>query len=192
MKQHILPAIRLTLVCMVFFSGIYTAVVWSIAKLTPNKGQADTITQNGKKYYSNIAQNFSDDKYFSSRPSAVAYNAAGAGGSNKGPSNPDYLKDVQGRIDSFLVHNPAIQKSEIPSDLVTASGGGLDPNISVQAANVQTKRIAKIRNIAEANIQQLIISNTEKPLLGLFGTEKINVLKLNLALDNLSANKQTK
>ena len=192
MKQHILPVIRLTLVCLVFFSGIYTAVVWSIAKLTPNKGQADTITQNGKKYYSNIAQNFSDDKYFSSRPSAVAYNAAGAGGSNKGPSNPDYLKDVQGRIDSFLVHNPAIQKSEIPSDLVTASGGGLDPNISVQAANVQTKRIAKIRNIAEANIQQLIISNTEKPLLGLFGTEKINVLKLNLALDNLSANKQTK
>ena len=139
-----------------------------------------------------ITSNFSDEKYFSSRPSAVAYNAAGAGGSNKGPSNPDYLKDVQGRIDSFLVHNPAIQKSEIPSDLVTASGGGLDPNISVQAAKVQTKRIAKIRNIAEANIQQLIISNTEKPLLGLFGTEKINVLKLNLALDNLSANKQTK
>ena len=189
MKQHILPAIRLTLVCLVFFAGIYTVVVWGIAKLTPNNGQADTITQNGKKYYTNIAQNFSDDKYFSSRPSAVAYNAAGAGGSNKGPSNPDYLKEVQGRIDSFLIHNPGIQKSEIPSDLVTASGGGLDPNISVQAATIQVKRIAKIRGIDENKIQQLVVGNTEKPLLGLLGTEKINVLKLNLALDNLSANK---
>ena len=185
MKQHILPALRLTVVCLVFFTVIYPAIVWGIAQLTPNKGQADTITQNGKKYYTNIAQNFSDDKYFSSRPSAAAYNAAGAGGSNKGPSNPDYLKDVQVRIDSFLVHNPGVQKSEIPSDLVTASGGGLDPDISVQAANVQVKRIVKIRGITEASLQQLIQQQTEKPLLGFLGIEKINVLKLNLALDNI-------
>ncbi len=189
MKQHILPAIRLTFVCLVFFVVVYPAIVWGIAQLTPNKGQADTVTQNGKKYYTNIAQNFTQDKYFSSRPSAVAYNAAGAGGSNKGPSNPDYLKDVQGRIDSFLVHNPGIQKSEIPSDLVTASGAGLDPNISIQAAKVQVKRIAKKRGIAEITVQGLINTNTEKPLLGLLGTEKINVLKLNLALDNLTATK---
>jgi len=185
MKQHILPAIRLTAVCLVFFIVIYPAIVWGIAQLTPNKGQADTITVNGKKYYSNIAQNFSDDKYFSSRPSAVAYNAAGAGGSNKGPSNPDYLKDVQNRIDTFLVHNPGIQKSEIPSDLVTASGGGLDPDISVQAAEVQVKRIAKIRGVNAAAIEQIITANTHKPLLGLLGTEKINVLKLNVELDKL-------
>ena len=113
------------------------------------------------------------------------YNAAGAGGSNKGPSNPDYLAAVQARIDTFLVHNPGVKKSEIPSDIVTASGAGLDPHISVQAANVQVKRIGKIRDIAEGNLQQLIISNTEKPLLGLLGTERINVLKLNIALDNL-------
>ncbi|MEI9955774.1 MAG: K(+)-transporting ATPase subunit C [Ferruginibacter sp.] len=185
MKQHIFPAIRLTIVCLIFFTIVYPAIVWGIAQLLPNKGNADTITQNGKTYYSNIAQNFSDDKYFSSRPSAVAYNAAGAGGSNKGPSNPDYLKDVQSKIDTFLVHNPGIQKSEIPSDLVTASGGGLDPDISVQAANVQVKRIAKIRNISEANVAALVSNHTDKPLMGLFGTEKINVLKLNLALDQL-------
>jgi len=84
-----------------------------------------------------------------------------------------------------MKHNPEIQKSEIPSDMVTASGGGLDPNISVQAAKIQVKRIAKIRQIDENKIQELITSNTEKPLLGLFGTEKINVLKLNIALDGL-------
>ena len=185
MKQYILPAIRLTLVCLIFFMVIYPAFVWGIAKLTPNKGQAETVTVNGKKYYTNIAQNFSDAKYFSSRPSAVGYNAAGAGGSNKGPSNPDYLAEVQARIDTFLVHNPGVQKSEIPSDLVTASGAGLDPNISVQAAKVQVKRIAKIRAIAEEKVQQIIIDNTEKPLLGILGTEKINVLKINIALDQL-------
>jgi potassium-transporting ATPase KdpC subunit len=185
MKQYILPAIRLTLVCVVFFMVIYPAFIWGIAKLTPNKGQAETITVNEKKYYTNIAQNFSDDKYFSSRPSAVGYNAAGSGGSNKGPSNPDYLTEVQARIDTFLVHNPGVQKGEIPSDLVTASGTGLDPNISVQAAKVQVKRIAKTRAIAEEKVQKIIINNTEQPLLGMLGTEKVNVLKLNIALDNL-------
>ncbi len=185
MKQYIIPAIRLTLVCLVFFMVIYPAFIWGIAKLTPNKGQAETITVNGKKYYTNIAQNFSDDKYFSSRPSAVGYNAAGSGGSNKGPSNPDYLAEVQARIDTFLLHNPAVQKSEIPSDLVTASGAGLDPNISVQAAKVQVKRIASTRSISEEKIQEIIANLTEKPLLGMLGPEKINVLKLNIELDKL-------
>lgn len=185
MKQYILPAIRLTLVFLVFFMVIYPAFIWGIARLTPNKGQAETITVNGKKYYTNIAQNFSDDKYFSSRPSAVGYNAAGSGGSNKGPGNPDYLAEVQARIDTFLVHNPSVKKSEIPSDLVTASGAGLDPNISVQAAKVQVKRIAKTRAITEEKVQKIIINNTEQPLLGMLGTEKVNVLKLNIALDNL-------
>jgi K+-transporting ATPase ATPase C chain len=184
MKEHIFPAIKLTLICLIFFSGIYTVVIWGIAQLSPNKGKGEIITYNGKTFYANIAQKFSDDKYFSSRPSACSYNAAASGGSNKGPSNPDYLKDMQARVDSFLVHNPGIEKSQIPSDLMTASGAGLDPNISVQAANVQVKRIAKIRGIAEGDIQQLILSNIEKPLLGLFGTEKINVLKLNIALEN--------
>jgi len=185
MKTNILPAIKLTLLFMVFFSGIYTLAVYGIAQLAPNQGKGEIILHDGKKFYTNIAQNFTDDKYFSSRPSAVAYNAAGSGGSNKGPSNPDYLAEVQARIDTFLAHNPGVSKSEIPSDLVTASGAGLDPNISVQAARVQVKRIAQSRGLAEENIKQLIVSHTERPLLGLFGTEKINVLKLNISLDNL-------
>jgi len=185
MKSNLLPAIKLTIVCLVFFMGIYTLAVYGIAQFAPNKGKGDIITHNGKTYYSNIGQLFTDDTYFNSRPSAVDYNAAGSGGSNKGPSNPDYLKEVQARIDTFMVHNPGVTKSEIPSDLVTASGSGLDPNISVQAAKVQVKRIAKIRNISETTLLQLIEQQTEKPLFGLFGTEKINVLKLNLALDDL-------
>jgi K+-transporting ATPase ATPase C chain len=185
MISNILPAIKLTLLCLFFFSGLYTLVLYGIAQFAPNQGKGEIILHQGKTFYANIAQNFSDDKYFSSRPSAVGYNAAGSGGSNKGPSNPGYLAEVQARIDTFLAHNPGISKSEIPSDLVTASGGGLDPNISVQAAQVQVKRIARSRGLAEEKIKQLIASHTEKPLLGLFGTEKINVLKLNISLDNL-------
>jgi K+-transporting ATPase ATPase C chain len=115
----------------------------------------------------------------------VDYNAAGSGGSNKGPSNPAYLAEVQSRIDTFLVHHPGIDKSEIPSDLITASGSGIDPHISIEAAKVQVKRIAQVRNLSENELVQLIKKHTEKPLLGWFGTERINVLKLNLELDNL-------
>lgn len=187
MKTYLFPSIRLTFICLVFFSGIYTTVVLAIAQLAPGHGKGEIITTpEGKAFYVQIAQNFSDDKYFSSRPSAVAYNAAGSGGSNKGPSNPAYLLGVQSAIDTFLVHNPTIQRSDIPADLVTSSGSGLDPHISVQAANVQVPRIARIRNIPEGNIRQLLLSNTENPLLGLFGPEKINVLKLNIALDELA------
>lgn len=182
MKNNLIPAIRLTLVCLVFFCGIYTLIVLGISKLVPS-GWSFAKTDRG--YYENVGQSFTSDRYFNSRPSAVGYNAAGSGGSNKGPSNPDYLAEVQARIDTFIVHNPDIKKAEIPSDLVTASGSGIDPNISVQAAKVQVKRIAKIRNISETTIHQLIEQQTEKPLLGFFGTEKINVLKLNLALDYL-------
>ena len=184
MKTNIFPAIRLTLFCALFFSGIYTVAMLGIAKFSPNNGKGEIITQNGKTYYSNIGQSFTQDKYFNSRPSAVNYNAAGSAGSNKGPSNPAYLAEVQARIDTFMVHNPGITKSDIPSDLVTASGSGLDPNISVEGAKIQIKRISKVRNISEEKLLELVDKQTEKPLFGLMGTSKINVLKLNLALEN--------
>lgn len=185
MKTNIYPAIRLTLFCALFFSGIYTVAILGIAKFTPNNGKGEIITQNGKTYYSNIGQLFTQDKYFNSRPSAVAYNAAGSAGSNKGPSNPAYLAEVQARIDTFMVRNPGINKADIPSDLVTASGSGLDPNISVEGAKIQIKRIAKVRNISEEKLLELVDKQTEKPLFGLMGTSKINVLKLNLALEKM-------
>ena len=185
MKKNISPAIRLTFVLIILLVVLYPIAIWGIAQLSPNQGKGELIENNGKKYYSNNGQAFTNDKYFSSRPSAVDYNAGGSGGSNKGPSNEEYLAQVQARIDTFLVHNPEVNKAEIPVDLVTASGSGLDPDFSVQAARVQVKRIAKIRKIDEAKLLEVIDTQTEKPLLGLFGPEKINVLKLNIALDNL-------
>jgi len=185
MKTHLLPATILTICCIIFFSGIYTVAMLGIAQFAPNHGKGEIITVDGKYYYENIAQKFTDDKYFWSRPSAVDYNAAGSGGSNKGPTNPDYLKTVQDRIDSFIAHNPSVKKSDIPSELVTASGSGQDPNLSPEGARVQIARIAKARNISGERITSLVNENIEKPLLGLFGTSKVNVLKLNIALDNL-------
>ncbi|HEX7870872.1 MAG TPA: K(+)-transporting ATPase subunit C [Chryseobacterium sp.] len=183
MKQQIFPAIKLTGLCIVLFAVIYPAIIWGFAQLFPSKGKGDLIQSGNKTYYTNIGQSFSQDKYFWSRPSAVAYNSAGSGGSNKGPSNKEYLKDVEKRLDTLLMKNPSLKRAEVPVDLITASGSGLDPDISLQGAKIQVKRIALARRIREDQIMDLIASQTEKPLLGLFGPEKINVLKLNLALD---------
>ena len=186
MKQNIIPAIRLTIVCMIFFMGLYSLVILAAAQLVPGKGKGETIIANNRIVgWKLLGQKFTDDKYFWSRPSAVDYNAAAAGASNKGPTNPEYLKQVRDRIDSFIVHNHGIRKDEIPSDLVTASGAGLDPHISVQGAYVQVKRVAATRNVPEEKIKALVTQHIDKPLLGLFGTERVNVLQLNIDLDNL-------
>ncbi|MBS1772931.1 MAG: K(+)-transporting ATPase subunit C [Bacteroidetes bacterium] len=185
MRKELLPSIILTVLCILFFSGLYPLVMWGIAQAAPNKGEGFITNVGDKTYYNNIAQKFSDDKYFWSRPSAVDYNAAGSAGSNKGPANPDYLAQVQQRIDTFLAHNPGVRKSDIPSDMVTASGSGLDPHISPQGAMIQINRIANARHLPIETVKALVDKQTEKPLLGLFGPKKINVLKLNIELDHL-------
>jgi K+-transporting ATPase ATPase C chain len=183
MKQHILPAIRLTLFCLVFFCGVYTLIILGIAQAAPQKGMGQTISVNNRVVgYTLEGQSFTGDNYFNGRPSAAGYNAAGSSGSNKGPSNPDYLKDVQSRIDSFLMHNPSIKKESVPADLVTASGSGLDPDISPAAAYVQVTRVAAARHLPEEKIKALVAGAIEKPLLGI---ESVNVLKLNIALDQV-------
>lgn len=184
MKQHIIPALRLTFVCILLFMGIYPLLILVIAQAAPAKGAGETMKVNGQTVgYLLEGQNFTSDQYFNSRPSAVSYNAAGSGGSNKGPSNPGYLADVQNRIDSFLVHNPGIVKETIPADLITASGSGLDPDISLQGAKVQAARIARIRHIPEEKINTLIQQHIERSVFN--GIEKINVLSINIALDEL-------
>ena len=132
-----------------------------------------------------IGQKFDDDRYFNSRPSAVDYNAAATGGSNKGSTNPEYLEQAQARIDTFLVHNPSIKKETIPVDLITASGGGLDPHISPGAAKCQIDRIARIRNIPAEKLNELVAAHIEGPFLGMFGPTRVHVLRLNIALDEL-------
>ncbi len=186
MKKYVWPSVKLTLVFILLCAVLYPLFIMLVGKLAPGGGKGETVMVNGKVVgYADIGQKFTDDKYFWSRPSAVDYNAAGSAGSNKGPSNPEYLKMVQARIDSFLVHNPGIKKEEIPAELVTASGSGLDPDLSPYGAKVQAKRIAAVRKLDEAKILSLVDRQTEKPLLGFMGPAKVNVLKLNIELDKL-------
>src|SRR5689334_14967877 len=129
MKKNLMISLKLTLVMIILCAVIYPLFIALVGKVSPGGGKGETVTANEKVVgYANIGQKFTEDKYFWGRPSAVDYNAAGSAGSNKGPSNPDYLKVVQARIDSFLVHNPGIKKEEIPAEMVTASGSGLDPH----------------------------------------------------------------
>ncbi|PLK44842.1 K(+)-transporting ATPase subunit C [Emticicia sp. TH156] len=184
--KTIFSAVRLTLISMVLFAVIYPLVITGFAQLAPHKGKGETVTVNGKTVgYKLLGQSFTADKYFWSRPSAVAYNSAGSGGSNKGATNAEYLATVQSRIDTFMVHNPEVPKAAITAEMVTASGSGLDPDISPESARIQVKRIAAARHIGEDKILALIQSKTQKPLLGLFGPEAVNVLALNVALDEL-------
>ncbi|MBL7781228.1 MAG: K(+)-transporting ATPase subunit C [Saprospiraceae bacterium] len=187
MKQHILPATLLTLCCLVLFNIIYPLAMYGVGLLIgPNNGKGEIVAARGRTVgYARLGQSFTEDRYFWSRPSAVGYNAVGSAGSNKGPSNPDYLKTVQERIDTFIAHNPGIRADQVPSELVTASGSGLDPDLSPQAARVQAARIARVRQIDPARVEQLIKAHTKGPLLGLFGPTTVNVLELNLALDAL-------
>lgn len=182
--KNFLVSIKLTLILIVVCAGLFPLLVSLIGKLAPGGGRGETITVKGRVVgYANVGQKFTADKYFWGRPSAVDYNAAGSAGSNKGPTNPDYLKIVQDRIDSFLVHNPGVKKEDIPAEMVTASGSGLDPDISPASAYVQVKRVAAIRGLAEERLKSLVDAHVEKPLLGILGPSKINVLKLNVALD---------
>ena len=180
-------ALKMTFLTVIIFGILYPLLITGIAKLVaPNGGKGEEVTVNGKVVgFELIGQKFDDDRYFNSRPSAVDYNAASTGGSNKGPTNPDYLAQVQARIDTFLVHNPTIKKEAIPVDLITASGGGLDPHISPAAAKVQIDRIARVRNVSTDKLNALVNENTEGPLLGMFGPSIVHVLRLNIALDEL-------
>lgn len=188
MKTFI-KAFRLTLVFCVFLSVSYILVLWLFAKLAgPGNGNAETVVVDGKVVgAANVGQQFTKDIYFWGRPSCAGdgYDAANSCGSNKGPTNAEYLADVEARIDTFLVHHPYIKRKDVPAEMVTASGSGLDPDITPQSARVQVKRVAAARHLDEQAVASLVEQSIQRPLLGLFGPEKINVLQLNVRLDGL-------
>ncbi|MEG2366110.1 MAG: K(+)-transporting ATPase subunit C [Alistipes sp.] len=180
--KNLLISLKITVAfCIILFGG-YVLVLWGIAAIiSPNHGQAELLTLHGKVVgAAHVGQTFTSEAYFWSRPSAVDYNGSGSGGSNKGVANGVYLAEVSTRIDTFLAAHPYLDRSQVPSEMVTASGSGLDPHISVAAAMVQAKRVACVRAIALTNIEQLIEIHTEKPFVGL---PIVSVLKLNIALD---------
>lgn len=176
--------IKLTVLMVVLLAVIYPLAIYGIAQLAPNSGKGETISVNGKVVgYQKIGQKFDKSNYFWGRPSAVDYNAAGSAGSNKGPSNADYLALVQKRIDTLLLVHPYLKKSDIPADMITASGSGLDPNISPEGALMQVKRVAKERKLSEDKVKKLVESKINKS--SVVGTSIVNVLELNVALDEL-------
>ena len=133
-----------------------------------------------------IAQRFTRPDYFHPRPSGVDYNAAATGGTNYGPSNLDHLGAVKDRLDA-IVKEEGVSANRVPSEMVTASGAGLDPHISPEAAALQAPRVASARGVALDRVQALIHAHTEQPTFGFLGRARVNVLELNLALDDVLA-----
>ena len=185
--KTLFKSLKITLVFCVFFSVFYILILWLFVQVAgPNKGNAEVATLDGKVVgAANVGQMFTKDIYFWGRPSCAGdgYDASSSSGSNKGPTNPEYLAEVEARIDTFLVHHPYLSRKDVPAEMVTASASGLDPNITPQCAYVQIKRVAQARGLTENQVKEIVDQSVEKPLLGIFGTEKINVLKLNIALE---------
>lgn len=186
--KEIRPAILMLLIFTVICGGIYPAVVTGVAyALFPKQAKGSIITdKTGKELGSSlIGQPFADAKYFWPRPSATTdfgYNPMGSGGSNSGPTNPDYLKTVGERVKALRDSGVT---GPIPADLVQASASGLDPHVSPESALLQVPRVAKTRGISEEVLAKLVASHTEGRQLGILGDPRVNVLELNLELDGI-------
>lgn len=188
MKSNLLKSLKLTLIFCVFFGVCYIFVLWIFAQIAgPNHGNADVVTVDGKVVgAAGVGQLFTKDIYFWGRPSHAGdgYDASSSAGSNKGATNPEYLEEVKVRVDSFLVNHPYLKREEVPAEMVTASGSGLDPDISLTGAYVQVKRVAAARGMDEETVKAVVDQVNRGAFLGVFGpASRVNVLKLNVALD---------
>jgi potassium-transporting ATPase KdpC subunit len=200
MLREIRPAIVLVVTLTLITGVAYPFAITGIAQVIfPYQAQGSLVERGGKVIGSAlIGQEFTGEGYFHGRPSATTtpdpndstktvpapYNAANSGGSNLGPTNKSLIERVQGDVEKLKEENPSAQ---VPPDLVTTSGSGLDPHISPEAALFQVPRVAKARNLADDRVRQLVAENTSGRLAGLFGEPRVNVLELNLALDRLAA-----
>ena len=200
MLKEIRPAIVLLVALTLITGVIYPFAMTGIARVIfPTQSQGSLVEENGKIVGSAlIGQEFKSDRYFHGRPSATLspdpndstktvpapYNASNSGGSNLGPTNKSLIERVQGDMDRLKKENPS---SEVPIDLVTTSGSGLDPHISPAAALFQVPRVAKTRNMSEDSVRRLVDEHVEGRTLGILGEPRVNVLALNLALDRAAA-----
>jgi K+-transporting ATPase ATPase C chain len=185
MIKEIKQGILFTLVAMVLLGGGYHALLWGIGRVAfPEQAEGSLIRRaDGTVVGSRlIAQKFSRPEYFQPRPSGVDYNAASTGGTNFGPSNPDHLKAVEERLGAIR-QQERVEAGQVPSEMVTASGAGLDPHIPPAAAELQAARVAAARKAPLDRVRELIAAHTEPPTFGFLGRARVNVLELNLALD---------
>ncbi len=196
LKKYLRPAIVITLLLTIVTGFIYPGIVTGLAQLLfPYQANGSLIYANGKPVGSElIGQYWSAPRYFHGRPSATVnpssgtpepYAANNSGASNAGPTNASYIQTVQQRVAAVKRENPDAPAGPVPVDLVTASGSGLDPDISIAAALYQAPRVAQARGLSLAQVQQMITDHETGRFLGIFGEPYVNVLDLNLALDAL-------
>src|ERR1700756_84676 len=199
MLREIRPAILVLLLLTLITGLAYPLAMTAIAgAIFPKQAQGSLIERDGKVVGSAlIGQEFKEDRYFHGRPSATTapdpndstktvpapYNAANSGGSNLGPTSKALADRIKEDVEKLKAENPSMP---VPVDLVTTSGGGLDPDISPEAARFQVPRVAKARSLPEDKVRQLVTDNTQGRLGGLLGEPRVNVLALNLALDATS------
>jgi potassium-transporting ATPase KdpC subunit len=189
-------ALVATAVLTVLTGIIYPLAIWALAQtIFPAQANGSLVVVSNKVVGSRlIGQNFSSARYFQSRPSAAGdkgYDAANSGGSNLAPTNKALIDAVRLRLKNFIESNPGADPHQVPIDLVTASGSGLDPEISPAAAELQVARVAHARGISEDQVRQLIAESTRPRSAGIFGEPGVNVLKLNLALDRIAGSHVT-
>jgi len=187
MLSQLWPALRINIFLMILLGVGYPLAVTGISQLVfPHQANGSLITRNGQVVGSElIGQNFTKPEYFQPRPSAAGndgYDPTASGGYNYGPTNQKLIDRVKASVAKFHKDNPDYQ-GPIPADLLTGSGSGLDPDISPASAQAQEPRVAKARGISQDQLNQLVAQNTKSPDLGLLGEPRVNVLKLNLALD---------
>lgn len=188
---------KVALIMFLICGFLYPMIMTGLSQVIfPKQANGSLIEADGKIVGSElVGQDFTDERLFHCRPSAVNYNTYAkdeinsdeqilpfSGSENLAVSNPELEKRINTDIEKFLQENPTVKKEDIPSDIITASGSGLDPHISVEAAKVQVDRVSKYTHISKEVLNELIEENTESKLLGIFGEDKVNVLKLNLSL----------
>lgn len=190
--MRIWTACKMTIVLTLLTGIIYPIAVAGLAELLfPFQAQGSLITRDGHAIGSElIGQNFTTAGYFHGRPSAAGdkgYDATNSGGSNSGPTNKAFIDTVSARVKALREGERGLNNNPIPVDMVTASGSGLDPEISPASASAQIARIAKARSLSEETVRALVLAHTSSRWAGIFGEPGVNVLELNLALDQLAA-----
>lgn len=186
MLKEIRQGILFTVVAMLLFGGVFHLVFWGIGQAAfPRQAEGSLIRRTDGTVVGSrlIAQKFARPEYFRPRPSGVWYNAASTGGTNYGPSNHEHLEEVRQRLETITAEE-RVPLRQVPSDMVTASGSGIDPHIPPSAAELQVARVASARGVSVERVRWLVQEHTEAPALEFLGRSRVNVLELNLALDN--------